>query len=307
MRYAVALASFVAVALLLGPAGVTAEMVALRLPRVLAALVAGAGLALAGVAMQALLRNALADPFILGMSGGASLGAVGTFLVLPIVPPALGGAVGALGAALLVTGIARGPEGLLPATRLLLCGVAVSSVLGGVTELLLHVASQTRAVRAALFWTSGSLGAATTPAIAAAAIVVAGAAALLARHRGDLDRLLLGDQTAASLGVDVPRLRWTLLGVAAALTGVVVAVGGPIGFVGLAAPHLARLHVGATHGRLLPVAAVLGAILLLVADTAARAAFAPRELPTGVLTALLGGPFFLWLLRRRGYGFAEAM
>jgi iron complex transport system permease protein len=306
MRYILVLLASIALALLVGPAGVTMEMVALRLPRVLAAAVAGAGLAMAGVAMQALLRNALADPFILGMSGGASLGAIGSFLVLPILPPALGGALGALGAALLVTAIARGPEGLLPATRLLLSGVAVSSVLGGITEFLLHIASQTRAVRAALFWTSGSLGAASWPAILVALVVVGVVAFLLVRWRGDLDRLLLGEQTAASLGVDVPCLRWRLLGLAAALTGVVVAVGGPIGFIGLAAPHFARLNVGATHGRLLPAAAALGAILLLLADTLARAAFAPRELPTGVLTALLGGPFFLWLLRHHSYGFAEA-
>lgn len=294
------------VALLVGPAGVSPELVALRAPRVAAAAACGAGLAVAGVAMQALLRNALADPFILGMSGGASLGAVGSLLLWSAVPPALAGALGALGAAALVGSIGRTPEGLFPPTRLVLSGVAVSAVLGAGTEFLLHVAPQSRVVRAALYWTSGSLGAATGTAIVVVAVVAFMAGAWLWRRTGDLDRLLLGEDTARSLGVDVGRLRLGLLVVGVSLTGALVACGGPIGFVGLAAPHLARLRVGATHARLLPVAAVVGALLLLVADTAARAAFDPRELPTGVLTAVLGGPFFLYLLRGRAYGFGEA-
>jgi iron complex transport system permease protein len=306
MKLTAALILAAAGALLVGPAGVSPEIVALRAPRVAAALVCGAGLAVGGVAMQALLRNALADPFILGMSGGASLGAVGALIVSTTIPPALAGAAGALGAATLVGGIGRTPEGLYPSTRLILSGVAVSAVLGGATEFLLHVAPQARAVRAALYWTSGSLGAATHTAIGLAGTVAVLAGAWLWTHRSDLDRLLLGEDTARSLGVDVARLRLGLLVVGVSVTGAIVACGGPIGFVGLAAPHLARIQVGAMHGRLLPVAALLGALLLLVADTSARAAFDPRELPTGVLTAVLGGPFFLWLLRGRAYGFGEA-
>jgi iron complex transport system permease protein len=306
MKLAAVLALAVAGALLAGPAGVSPEVVALRAPRVAAAVVCGAGLALAGVAMQSLLRNALADPFILGMAGGASLGAVGALLVSVAIPPALAGAAGAFAAATLVGRIGRTPEGRYPPTRLILSGVAVSAVLGGATNFLLHLAPQARAVRAALYWTSGSLGAATGTAVLVAALVTALAAAWLWRRSGDVDRLLLGEDTAASLGVGVARLRLGLLVVGVSLTGAIVACGGPIGFVGLAAPHLARLQVGATHARLLPVAALLGALLLLVADTAARAAFPPRELPTGVLTALLGGPFFLYLLRDRAYGFGEA-
>src|SRR6185295_5459791 len=126
------------------------------------------------------------------------------------------------------------------------------------------------------------------PALGVACVATGAAAFLLGRRSGDLDRLLLGEETAASLGVDVPRLRRLLLGVGAGLTGALVALGGPIGFVGLAAPHVARLAVGSTHARLLPHAAGLGALLLLVSDTLARAAFAPREIPTGLLTAVLG-------------------
>ena len=296
-----------AAALLIGPAGADPAAAALRAPRVAAALVSGGGLAVAGVAMQALLRNALADPFILGMSSGASLGAVSTLLLGAALPVAAAGALGALAAALLVAGISRTPEGAYPPTRLLLSGVAVSAVLGAITLFLLQLAPQSQLLRAALFWTSGSLSPATGPGVAAAGAATLGAAALLRARARDLDCLLLGEETAASLGVRVRRLRLTLLLLASGLTGVLVALAGPIAFVGLAAPHLARLTGGATHAGLLPRSAAAGALLLLLADTGARAAFAPRELPTGILTAALGGPFFLWLLRRGRYTFGEAL
>jgi iron complex transport system permease protein len=294
-----------ATALLIGPAGLDPAVILMRAPRVAAALVAGAGLALAGVSMQALLRNALAEPFVLGMSGGASLGAVLAVLVWPWFPPALAATAGALGAAALVGAVGRTNEGLMPPTRLLLSGCAVAAVLGALTGFALTVAPQSRAVRAALYWTSGSLSAASLPALFVAAFVTLTSGALLLRVAGDLDRLLLGEETATSLGVDVPRARALLLVIGAGLTGALVALGGPIGFVGLAAPHLARLWAGATHARLLPTAACLGALLLLISDTMARAAFAPREIPTGLLTAALGGPFFLWMLRGRRYTFGE--
>jgi iron complex transport system permease protein len=306
MRLGLALLVATTAALLIGPAGLDPAIVWMRAPRVAAALVAGAGLALAGVAMQALLRNALAEPFVLGMSGGASLGAVLAVLLGTLVPPALAASIGALLAAVLVAGVGRTADGLMPPTRLLLSGCAVAAVLGALTGFSLAVAPQARAVRAALYWTSGSLGAASVPALCVALIATLGAGLALGGQARSLDRLLLGEETAASLGVDVPRLRAGLLVVAAGLTGVLVALGGPIGFVGLAAPHLARLWVGSTHTRLLPFAAGLGALLLLVADTLARAAFAPREIPTGLLTAALGGPFFLWMLRGRRYTFGEA-
>lgn len=306
MKLLVALVLATAIALLVGPAGIDSAVVAMRAPRVVAALVAGAGLALAGVAMQALLRNALAEPFVLGMSGGASLGAVLAVLVWPWFPPAVAASAGALASAVLVGSVGRTSDGLMPPTRLLLSGCAVAAVLGALTGFALSVAPQSRAVRAALYWTSGSLGAASLPALAVAGAVTVVSGILLAQRAGDLDRLLLGEETAASLGVDVPRLRGLLLVVGAGLTGALVALGGPIGFVGLAAPHLARLWVGATHARLLPYASGLGALLLLISDTMARAAFAPREIPTGLLTAALGGPFFLWMLRSRRYTFGEA-
>lgn len=296
----------VVAALLIGPAGVDPAVVRLRVPRVAAALVAGAGLAWAGVGMQALLRNALAEPFVLGMSGGASLGAVLAVLVWPGFPPALAASGGALGAAALVGAVGRTETGLLPPTRLLLSGCAVAAALGALTGFVLSVAPQSRAIRAALYWTSGGLGSASTPALIVAMIVTTLSGLWLFRRAPELDRLLLGEETAASLGVDVVSVRRWLMVVGAALTGTLVALGGPIGFVGLVAPHVARILVGSTHRRLLPVAAGLGGLLLLVSDTAARAAFAPRELPTGLLTAALGGPFFVWMLRSRRYSFGES-
>jgi iron complex transport system permease protein len=306
MRLAFALLVAAVGALFIGQAGADLALVELRLPRVAAAVVAGAGLALAGVAMQALLRNPLAEPFVLGMSGGASLGAVLAVLLWPVFPPMVAAALGAFAAALLVAGVGRTADGLLPPTRLLLAGVAVAAVLGSLTGFLLTVAPQTRAIRAALFWTSGSLGASTPTALVLAALGTAGGGAALFRLGRELDQLLLGDETAVSLGVDMPRIRAALLVIAAGLTGLMVSLCGPIGFVGLVAPHLARLGVGATHRQLLPRAATLGALLLLCADTIARTAFAPREIPTGLLTAALGGPWFLWVLRGRRYTFGEA-
>ncbi|MFZ5478841.1 MAG: FecCD family ABC transporter permease, partial [Myxococcota bacterium] len=201
--------------------------------------------------------------------------------------------------------LARSAEGLLPPTRLVLSGVAVAAVLGAVTGFLLQVAPRARAVRAALYWTSGGLGSAAWPAVAGTVALAAVVAFGLWRFASELDRMLLGEEVAASMGVEVPRVRAALLVAGAALTGAVVSLGGAIGFVGLVAPHLGRMLAGSTHRRLAPVAAAVGALLLLAADTLARTAFVPRELPAGVLTAVLGGPFFLALLRRRAYAFAE--
>jgi iron complex transport system permease protein len=285
-------------ALAIGPAGLDADIAwRLRLPRIVGALAAGAALALSGVGMQAVLRNPLADPWILGMAGGASLGAVLAVVGDVPLPPALAGALGALAAAGAVSALARDAAGASP-ERLLLAGVAVSVVLGALTTLLLQVAPQAHAARAALYWTSGGLGAAGLAgglALGAATLVATGIARAAAP---DLDRLLLGDDAAATLGVAVRPARWALLAGAAALTGGVVALAGPLGFVGLVAPHLARQLGARTHAVLIPVATILGAALLLAADTSGRALGGSREIAAGTVTALIGGPWFLWLLRR---------
>lgn len=279
-------------------------LLSLRLPRILCAIEVGAALALAGICMQVLLRNALADPFVLGMSGGASLAAVCVALLAPtslLLGPVAG--LGALATAGTVAALARDGGGLLPPTRLVLCGVAVSSVVGSLTSFLLFCAPRERSVRATLYFTAGSLTAPGSAELAAAAALTFGCAVWLWRNAGHMDRLTLGDATAATLGVEVRSLRRRLLLAASLLTGGAVVLGGLVGFVGLVAPHLARLLEGPTHRRALPSAVGIGALLVLAADTAGRSAFGAREMPAGLLTALLGGPLFLWLLRSRDYGF----
>ncbi len=267
----------------------------LRAPRVVLAALVGASLALAGVAMQAVLRNDLADPWVLGLSGGATAFAVGSLALAPGLPPGPAAAVGAASAAALVRSLARGPY---DPSRLLLAGVAVGALLGSVTGLVLVLAPAGRLLRSATFWLFGGLGHPSWPQLVVPALLLGGAATWLRFRAERLDRLTLGDDVARALGVDVARLRRGVLLVAVLLTASAVAVGGLIGFVGLIAPHAARRLVGAGHRGLVIAAPLLGALLLVGADTAARSAFAPRELPVGLLTAALGGPLFLWQLQR---------
>jgi iron complex transport system permease protein len=288
-------------ALSVGPTGLRAplpltDVVArIRAPRVALAGVLGASLAVVGVAMQALLRNDLADPYVLGLSGGASAGAVASLALFPGLPPGPLAAAGAAGAGALVRGLARGPH---DPGRLLLAGVAVSSCLASVTGLVLVLAPGDRMLRSSTFWLFGGLGTPRWAAIAIPASLLALALAYLLRRAERLDRLTLGDDVATSLGVEVTALRRGVFLISVALTAAAVAVGGLIGFVGLVAPHGARRLVGAPHRRLLPAAALSGALLLVIADALARSAFAPIELPVGLVTALVGGPFFLAQIQR---------
>jgi iron complex transport system permease protein len=268
----------------------------LRAPRVLLAALTGASLGLAGVCMQSVLRNHLADPYVLGVAGGASAGAVTTLALWPGLPPGPAAALGAALATALVRTLARAPH---DPTRLLLGGVAVGAVLASFTGLVLVLAPGERLLRSATTWLFGGFGTPSFRALLAPAIALLSALVLLDRRAERLDRLALGDDVAASLGTDPRRLRRVVLGAGIVLTALAVAAGGLIGFVGLIAPHGARRLVGSTHRGVVPVAALLGALLVVLADAAARTTFAPREVPVGLLTALLGGPLFLWLLRRR--------
>ena len=271
----------------------------LRLPRVLLAAFVGVNLALAGAILQSLSRNPLAEPNLLGISAGAGLAAVLTLRLAPAVPftrlpvVAFGGAL--LGA-LLVYGLAwRG--GVSP-LRLVLAGVAVGALLTAFTTGILLTSQVT--VQTTMSWLAGGLGARTWPHLRAfLPYCLIGAAATFACAR-TLDVLSLGDDSAAGLGLRVQRWRALLTGLVALLTGSAVAVAGIIGFVGLIVPHIARLLVGPRHGYLLAVSALLGASLLVAADAVARTIAAPRELPIGIVTAVAGAPFFLWLLRRVG-------
>jgi iron complex transport system permease protein len=268
----------------------------LRAPRVLLGALTGASLGLAGVCMQSVLRNDLADPYILGVAGGASAGAVISLALWPSLLPGPAAALGAALATALVRTLARAPHD--PA-RLLLGGVAVGAVLASFTGLVLVLVPGERLLRSATTWLFGGFGTPSFGALLAPAVVLLGALVLLHRRAERLDRLFLGDDVAASLGTDPRQLRRLLLGAGILLTALAVAAGGLIGFVGLIAPHGARRLVGPTHRGVVPVAALLGALLVMLADTAARTTFAPREVPVGLLTALLGGPLFLWLLGRR--------
>lgn len=274
---------------------------AIRLPRVLLAAVVGAGLSVVGVAIQALVRNGLADPYVLGISSGASVGAalvllLGVLSGLGIYALSAGAFLGALLATAVVFLVAQ-RGGRLSPLRLILTGVSVGYVLSALTSFLLFQSPDAEQVRSVLFWLLGSFAQArwsqlTLP----AAAVLAGCVLLIARGRW-LNALVMGQDTAVTLGVDVRRLGIELFLVTSLMTATVVTVSGAIGFVGLMMPHAVRLLVGADHRRVLPIAALLGASFMIWVDVVARTLVAPEELPVGIITALLGGPFFLLLMR----------
>lgn len=280
----------------------------IRFPRVVLAAVVGAGLASVGVAVQALVRNALADPFVLGISSGAAVGAnavilFGALAGLGVWALSFSAFLSALAATLIVYAVARSPLGLSP-LRLVLTGTALAYGFQAVTTVMVFGAERGEAARAAMMWLLGSLGGATWPKVPlVAATVVAGWLWLRVRA-GSLDALAMGDETSAALGVPPDRLRRELFVVTAAMTGTVVAVSGAIGFVGLMVPHLVRMLVGASHSRVLAVAPLAGAVLLVWADVVSRVVLAPTELPVGVVTAALGVPAFLLLMRRGGHALA---
>lgn len=269
----------------------------LRLPRALLAAVVGGNLAVAGVLLQSALRNPLGDPHLVGVSAGAGLGAVlafsffaGSFAALP-----LSAFAGALLSAVIVYGLAY-REGAQP-LRLILAGVALTSLLGAATNALLSVSSAPLPV--VMSWLMGGFSGRSWGELEALLPwSVAGLVAALVASRA-MNVLALGDELAHGLGLRVERLRLGLLGLGAMLAGASVAASGVIGFVGLVVPHIARLTVGAAHERVVPLSWLLGAALLVVADTGARLLLDPAELPVGIFTAALGAPYFLHLLRRR--------
>lgn len=279
----------------------------IRTPRVLLAVVVGAGLSAAGVAIQALVRNALADPFVLGISSGASVGAVAAlvfslFASLGVYALSAGALLGALGASALVYLTSYSRAGLTP-LRLVLTGIALAYGFQALMSVLVYLAPHGEATHTVLYWTMGSLGAANWGSLPLAALVVVTGTVVLHRLSRPLDVMALGDETAASLGVDTTALRRSLFVVASSVTGAVVAVSGAIGFVGLIVPHLVRIVVGARHARVLVVSPLVGGIFMVWADLLSRTLAAPRELPLGVITALIGVPVFITLMRRKGYLF----
>lgn len=282
----------------------------LRVPRTLLAAVVGAGLALAGAAMQTLVRNPLADPFLLGVSSGAGVGAAavitsGLFTGAGVWALSGGALAGAAIAAGLVFAVAMAQGGLTP-LRLVLTGTVLGSAFAALSSYLVYRSSDPAAAQSVLFWLLGSLAGADWTRIGLPLAVVVTAAIVLVAASGWLDALHMGADTAASVGVPVTQLRIGLYALLAVLVGVLVAVSGGIGFVGLVVPHAVRLVVGPRHRILLPACALGGALFLVVADAATRVLVRPSEIPVGVLTGLIGAPVFLFLLGRRRYRFGDS-
>ena len=280
----------------------TAEIVLeIRLPRALLAALVGAGLATAGALLQALLQNPLADPYVLGISGGAALGGVaalalgGGFWLGGAAVPLVSFA-GALGASLLLYAVAAA-GGRAPAHSLLLTGVVFNAFASSLIVFVTSAADLSR-VASVFLWLIGSVRLVEPALLAGVAALFGLGLAIAMRHAYALNLIAQGDETASHLGVDVPRTRRHVLAASALMIGASVAVSGLIGFVGLIVPHLLRLTVGSDHRTLVPASALAGAAFLVSADTLARVVLAPIELPVGALTALVGGPLFLVLLRR---------
>lgn len=281
-------------------------VIGLRLPRVCLGFVVGASLAVIGVTMQALVRNHLADPFILGVSSGAAATATlgmlfGVFSFLGKYYLSISAFVGSAITIMFVYLISR-VRGKINITQLLLSGVAISMIMDGVTRIITLSAPNALGLHNATFWMAGSLAGAkwgylTLPLIA----LLICTTVLMINYRG-LNLLLLGDESAGSLGINVSKFQKLLVLIASLMTGVTVAVSGTIGFVGLMVPHFTRLLVGSDHKKVLPVAAFLGGILVIWVDVLARMIIAPEELPVGILTAVIGGPLFIWLLKRNTSG-----
>ncbi len=288
-----------------GPVDASIEAIVwdLRLPRALMAFAVGAGLSIVGVAMQALVRNPLAEPYILGLSSGAGAGA--SLFYLGFLPAVLTTAVtlplaafaGGLATMALVYGVARDRDGV-SVTRLLLAGVAMSALMASVTAFVTFASPDPNRLRAVLFWLLGSLSGARWNQLLLPTLVTVGALVALTALARPLDTLLLGEEPARGLGVPVERVKKVLIVLAALVTGVLVAHSGAIGFVGLIVPHAVRSLVGVPHRRVVPVAFVAGGTFLVWADILARSLVEGQDLPVGIVTAVAGVPFFLVLLRR---------
>lgn len=282
------------------PASTEVILFQLRLPRVVLAMIVGLALAIAGTLFQGLFRNPLADPAIVGVSSGAALGAIAVIVagggaLFGGLGVSLAAFVGALLTAFFVYRIARVGPAVNVAT-LLLAGIAVAAVISAVMSLVMSFAGEE--IRSIYFWLLGGLSARGWTAVEVVGPMVAlgsVGAVLLIR---DLNLVSLGEERAAQLGVDVDRFKWQAVALGALLAGAAVSVAGVIGFVGLMTPHVMRLIVGSDHRRLLPAVLLAGPIFLVLADLVSRVAIAPQELPLGAVTALVGGPFFLILLRR---------
>lgn len=273
----------------------------IRFPRAILACLVGAGLATVGASLQAVTRNPLADPHLLGISAGAAFGAIlallhtGLFLGLLTVP--LLAFMGSLGATLIILAVSQFAS-TTSAERLILAGVAVSFIVMSAANILIFL-GDARATHTVVFWMLGGFGLAQWDQLIYPALVLLGCGIYLWVKSDILNAMTVGDETATTLGIPVARFRLTIFVIGALITGVMVAFSGIIGFVGLMIPHIVRLLVGGDYRRLLPICALCGAVFLVWADVIARTIMAPDDMPIGIVTGLIGGVFFVWLLRRR--------
>lgn len=276
----------------------------IRFPRALLAMMVGAGLATVGASLQAVTRNPLADPHLLGISSGGAFGAIlallhtGLFIGLLTVP--LLAFLGALGATAIVLGVSRFANST-SADRLVLAGVAVSFIIMSAANVLIFLGDP-RATHVVVFWMLGGLGLAQWGQLVYPLVILVLCGAWLMSRATALNAMTVGDETASTLGIPVARFRLAVFVAGALITGVMVAFSGIIGFVGLMVPHVARMIVGGDYWRVLPTSALVGAIFLLWADIVARTVMAPEDMPIGIVTGLVGGVFFVWLLSRRTPG-----
>ncbi len=280
----------------------------IRFPRVLLGGICGAGLAICGVLMQCVTKNPIAEPYILGISSGASCGAVAVIVLggissLGINTITTGAFIGSIISGILVFAIGTQMGKTTSTTRLVLSGMAISTIFSSLTNLLIYSAENSNQAKSALFWTVGSLGGAKWEVILLPFIVLAIVILVTFMMSKSLDILLLGDDSAIILGINVKLIKSTILVLATLLTSALVAITGAIGFIGLVVPHICRTIAGSDHKKLIILSSLIGAIFLIASDIAARGLFPPIEIPIGIITSLIGGPFFLYIISKKNYSF----
>lgn len=280
----------------------------IRLPRVLLGAICGAGLAVCGVLMQCITKNPIAEPYILGISSGASCGAVavivlGSMSAIGINSITTGAFAGSLLSGVLVFAIGTQMGRATSTTRLVLSGVAISTIFSALTNLLIYSAENANQAKSALFWTIGSLGGAKWGVLLFPFVILVAVLLIAWIMSKSLDILLVGDDSAIILGINVRRIKAIILVLATLLTSALVAITGAIGFIGLVVPHICRTLVGSDHKKLIILSSLVGAIFLIASDVIARGLFPPIEIPIGIITSLMGGPFFLYLISKKNYAF----
>lgn len=280
----------------------------IRLPRVLMAVVVGAGLSLSGVVMQAVVRNPLANPYVLGISSGASLGAtagilLGMFSWFGALGISVGAFAGALLTSLFVFAIAFSGKGRGNTIKLLLAGMAVNAICSAFTNFIIYIAKDAEGIRSVSFWTMGGLTSSSWSLLPIPFVVTTVMIVFFLTQFRVLNVLLVGEESAMTLGINVAKVRKFYLVLTSCVTAVVVAASGTIGFVGLIVPHIVRMIVGSDHKRVLPISLLGGSIFLIWCDVLARMIMHNSEIPIGIITSMIGGPFFIYLMLTKSYGF----